>query len=159
MEDSNEQHKTFRVLQYQAQIMRRQRKSLGHRLDQALEQARLLPSARGAGLERVSPSAEETAVGPHGDVSLLYEAGVQSPYEAFQYRAMVLIELLEREVDAHRSKPVFGDAALETQEERDRRLLGYVERGLDPKVIDLLDPAQGGQKAIRRALARLDEAN
>jgi hypothetical protein len=108
-------------------------------------------------MERVSPSAEETATGPHGDVSLLYEPGVESPHEAFAYRATVLVELLEREVDAHRAKPVFGDAALETREERDRRLLGYIERGLDPKVIDLLDPAQGGREAIRRSLARLRE--
>ena len=152
----SDQHKAFRVLHYQSQVMRRQRMSLGRRLDDALKRASLLTAQRGAGLERKSPSAEQLGVGPGADPSLLYEPGQQNPYDAFQYRATVLVEMLEREVDAHRTAPVFGDATLETQEERDRRLLSYVDRGLAPEVIDLLDPAQGGVKAIRQALRRLD---
>lgn len=154
---SKDQHTAFRVLQHQATVMRRQRLTLGHRLDKALRQAKLLTAQRGAGMERRAPSAENVMVGPGGDPSLLYEPGKENPYDAFSFRATVLVELLEREVDAHRTAPVFGDAALETQEERDRRLLGYVERGLTPEVINLLDPAQGGVRAIRQALRRLDE--
>jgi len=108
-------------------------------------------------MERRARSAENMSIGPGGDPSLLYEPGKENPYDAFSFRATVLIELLEREVDAHRTAPVFGDAALETQEERDRRLLGYVERGLAPEVINLLDPAQGGVRAIRQALRRLSD--
>jgi hypothetical protein len=153
----SDQHKAFRVLQHQATVMRRQRLSLGHRLDKALGQAKTLTAQRGAGMERRSPSAENLSIGPGADPSLLYEPVRENPYEAFSYRATVLVELLEREVDAHRTAPVFGDATLETQEERDRRLLGYVERGLNPEVIDILDPAQGGVKAIRQALRRLND--
>ena len=154
---SKEQHTAFRVLQHQATVMRRQRLTLGHRLDKALRQAKLLGAVRSPSIERTSPGAESNHFGPAGDRSLLYDPAKESPHEAFYYRATVLVELLEREVDAHRTAPVFGDAALETQEERDRRLLGYVERGLAPEVINLLDPAQGGVKAIRQALRRLSD--
>ena len=153
---SSEQHTAFRILQHQATVMRRQRLTLGHRLDKALRQAKLLGAVRSPSIERTSPGAESNHFGPAGDRSLLYDPAKESPHEAFSYRAHVLIELLEREVDAHRTAPVFGDAVLETQEERDRRLLQYVERGLEPRVIDLLDPAQGGVKAIERALRRLN---
>lgn len=152
----SDQHKAFRLLHYQSQLIRRQRKSLGRRLDEALERAKLLGAVRAPNLERGSKSAESNHLGPSGDRSLLYDPASESPFEAFSYRAQVLIELLEREVDAHRTAPVFGDATLETREERDRRLMDYLERGLPVQVIDLLDPAQGGAKAIRRSLRRLN---
>ena len=154
---SSDQHKAFRLLRHQTTLIRRQRKSLGCRLDEALDQAKLLGAVRAPNMERGSKSAESNHLGPSGDRSLLYDPATESPHEAFRYRAQVLIELLEREVDAHRTAPVFGDATLETQEERDRRLLDYVERGLEPRVIDLLDPAQGGVRAIDRALRRLND--
>lgn len=151
-----EQHRAFRQLQHVATLSRRQTRTLGERLDKALGYARLVTSARVGGIERQSPSAEQEGIGaPSGDLSQLYAPGVEDPHSEFKYRATVLVELLEREVDAHRSSPIFGDATQETKEERDRRLLDFHKRGLPPEVIDLLDPAQGGVKAIRLSLKRL----
>lgn len=152
----SDQHKTFRVLHHLAEQKRRSRLTLGQRLDKSLTLATLMASARIAQLERQSPSAEREGTGaPSGDLSLLYSPGTEAPHDAFTYRATVLIELLEREVDGHRAAAVFGDAASETREERDKRLLDFVDRELPVEVIDLLDPAQGGVKSIRRSLKRL----
>jgi hypothetical protein len=152
----SEQHRQFRVLHYLAQRKRRERLTLGQRLDKALGMAKMMASARVSQLERQSPSAEKGGTGaPSGDLSNLYSPGVESPHDAFTYRSTVLIELLEREVDGHRAAAVFGDAASETREERDKRLLDFVERNLPVEVIDLLDPAQGGVKSIKRSLRRL----
>lgn len=155
----SEQHQAFRQLHHVATLSRRQRMTLGQRLDKALSQAVLVTGARGGnGLERQSPSAEPGGIGaPSGDPSCLYAPGVDDPDSAYRYRATVLIELLEREIDAFRTGPVFGDATQETQEERDRRLLDFRRKGLPVEVIDLLDPAQGGVKAIRLSLKRLED--
>ena len=109
-------------------------------------------------MERRSPSADSEAIGPRDDRGLLYQRGRDSVADHFEWRLRVLIENLEREVDAMRLRPLFGKASDESMEDRDERLVEYKRQGLGPREILLIDPAQGSVAAIVKAYARIDKA-
>lgn len=141
-----------------AEQQRRAALTLGHRLDLTLRKARLISEAPSADLERRSPSADSDEAGPRDSRGLLFQPGNESLADYFEWRFRVLIENFEREVDAHRVSAVFGMAHGESTEDRDARLMEYRERGLGPRDILLVDPAQGSVAAIVKAYARMDKA-
>lgn len=118
-----------------------------------------MSDAPAAVLERQSPSAESEAALPRSSAGLMYEPGGESAFAHFEWRIRVLIQNFEREVDSFRIRPMFGEAGDETMEDRDKRLLAYRSRGLAPREIMLIDPAQGGVAAIMKAYGRIDSKN
>jgi hypothetical protein len=141
-----------------AEQQRRSNLTLGHRLDAALRRARLVSEAPAGDLERRSPSAESDEAGPRDSRGLMFQPGHDSLADYFEWRFRVLIENFEREVDAARLRPLVGVAGDESTEDRDARLLEYKTRGLSPREILLVDPAQGSVQAIVRAYARIQKA-
>lgn len=141
-----------------AEYQRRSNLTLGHRLDAALRRARTVSEAPAGDLERRSPSADSEEIGPRDSRGLMFQPGHDSLADYFEWRFRVLIENFEREIDAVRLRPMVGAASGESTEDRDARLLEYKDRGLSPREILLIDPAQGSVQAIVRAYARIDKA-
>lgn len=138
-----------------AEQQRREGLTLGHRLDAALRRARTCSEAQAGDLERRSPSADSEQAGPRDDRGLLFQPGKESVADFFEWRFRVLVESLEREVDAFKLRPFFGQATGESTEDRDARLLEYKRQGLSPREILLIDPAQGSIAAVVKAYARI----
>lgn len=153
-----EQEAQARFLLRMAEFQRRSNLTLGHRLDGALRRARLVSEAPAGDLERRSPSADSEEIGPRDSRGLMFQPGHDSLADYFEWRFRVLIENFERELDAARLRPVVGAASGESTEDRDARLIDYKDRGLSPREILLIDPAQGSVQAIVRAYARIDKA-
>ena len=139
-----------------ADQQRKDRLSLGSRLDQVMARAKEMSSAPAATLERQSPNAESENPMPSSADGLMYSAGEENPFPHYEWRLRILIQNFEREVDSFRVRPVFGTAGDETTEDWDARLVEYRRRGLAPREILLLDPAQGGVAAIMKAYNRID---
>lgn len=151
------QEKQARMLMRMAEQQRRARLSLGHRVDAALRRARAISEGPCGDLERRSPSADSEEIGPRDDRGLLFQPGRESVADHFEWRLRILVENFEREVDAVRLRPTFGNATEESTEDRDERLLEYKRQGLGPREILLIDPAQGSVAAIVKAYARIDK--
>lgn len=145
-----------RLLLALAAQQRKDQTSLGARLDAVLARAKAMSNAPASVLERQSPSAEDENPLPRSADGLMYAPGTESPFTHFEWRLRVMIQNFEREVDCFRIRPLFGTAGDETTEDRDARLLEYRRRGLAPREILLLDPAQGGVAAIMKAYGRID---
>ncbi len=137
---------------------RRANLTLGHRLDAALRRAQIIAEAPASNYERRSPSADSDDAGPRDSRGMLFEPGGDSLADHFTWRFRVLVESLEREVDAHHWAALTGGPHGESMEDRDARLLEYRRRGLGPRDILLLDPAQGSVAAILKAYARIDKS-
>lgn len=153
-----DQESQARFLLRMAEYQRRGNLTLGHRLDAALRRARVMSEAPAGDLERRSPSADSEEIGPRDSRGLMFQPGNDSLADHFEWRFRVLIENFEREVDAVRLRPLVGAAGGESTEDRDARLLEYKDRGLSPREILLVDPAQGSVQAIVRAYARIEKA-
>ena len=156
----SEHHKIAREVFFRERSSRRERLSLGRRLDVALAEARTLSDVGSPSLERQSRNAENEQVGPKDGTGLLLSPEKDSAYGSFSRRIVILIRSLEAEVDCHRyGLGVVGqDANEQTTEERDRRLLKWTAEGLSPEEISFLDAGQGGVRAIKKALERLKDA-
>lgn len=131
--------------------------SLGRRLDLALNRAQTLSEAPAGDLERRSPSAESDDAGPRDMRGLMYQAGNETVADFFSWRLRILIENLEREVDAASLGSTSSGSVTESMEERDKRLIEYRRQGLAPREILLIDPAQGGIAAVVKAYKRIDK--
>lgn len=154
----NGQGRQARFLLRLEERQRRANLTLGHRLDLMLRKAQMISEAPASNYERRSPSADSDDAGPRDSRGLLFEPGEDSLADHFEWRFRVLIESLEREVDSRYWASLTGGQHGESTEDRDARLLEYRSRGLGPRDILLLDPAQGSVAAIMKAYARLDKA-
>ena len=153
---SNQSGQARLLLRLEAQ-QQRMGMSLGRRLDLALTRAQTLSEAPAGDLERRSPSAESDGAGPRDMRGLLYQAGNETVADFFSWRVRVLIENLEREVDAATTGSTSSGSVTESTEERDARLIEYRRQGLAPREILLIDPAQGGIAAVVKAYQRIDK--
>ena len=117
----------------------------------------MISEAPASNYERRSPSADSDDAGPRDSRGMLFQPGGDSLADHFTWRFRVLVESLEREVDAHHYAALTGGPHGESKEDRDARLLEYRRRGLGPRDILLLDPAQGSVAAILKAYARIDK--
>ena len=117
----------------------------------------MISEAPASNYERRSPSADSDDAGPRDSRGMLFQPGGDSLADHFTWRFRVLVESLEREVDAHHWAALTGGPDGESKEDRDARLLEYRRRGLGPRDILLLDPAQGSVAAILKAYARIDK--
>lgn len=157
MTERDKQSRQARFLRRLEERQRRAGLTLGHRLDAMMRKARLISEAPASNYERRSPSADSDEAGPRDSRGLLFEPGNNSLADHFEWRFRVLVESLEREVDAHYWAALTGGPHGESTEDRDSRLLEYRKRGLGPRDILLLDPSQGSVAAIMKAYARLDK--
>lgn len=154
-----DQHKLAREIFFKQRTAKRQRMSLGRRIDVALSEARTLSEVPSPTLERQARNAESEQVGPGRATGLLLSPDKGSAHDVFRRRLTVLVRALESEVDCHRfGLSVAGvDSDAQTTEERDKRLLRWTAEGLTAEEIGLLDPGQGSVLTIRRALERLNK--
>ena len=136
---------------------RRNRMTLGRRVDVALSEARTLSEVAAPSLERQSKNAENEQAGPKDGRGLLLSPERDTAWSAYGRRLLVLVRSLEAEVDAHKWGVSAGDADGQTMEERDKRLLKWTAEGLSPEEISFLDAGQGSVRTIRKALERLQK--
>lgn len=154
-----DQHNLAREIFFKQRTAKRQRMSLGRRVDVALSEARTLSEVPSPALERQARNAESEQAGPGKATGLLLSPDKGSAHDVFRRRLTVLVRALESEVDCHRfGLSVAGvDSDAQTTEERDKRLLRWTAEGLTAEEIGLLDPGQGGVRAIKKALERLSK--
>lgn len=147
----NEQHRALRLATDTERRVARESLSLGRRLDEALRAARFLSEAPTASLDlRVSRSKSEGKEPPRM-AGLLEEAVTDSVAGVYERRLRLMIEALEREVDAHKLRPT--TRAKETREEKDVRLArDFV--GYPSHMVSFIDPSLGSPRSIERARVR-----
>lgn len=151
-EAAREQHREFRR-GYELQARRsRAAMTLGQRVDRGLLRASQLAGVSAASYERVSSGKASSSM-PRSE-GLLYSDGHGSVADVFARRVCLLVQALEREVDSHLVRPLVGELANETSDEKDARLLKDFE-GLGPAEVSFLDPGMGSPEAVRRARRRL----
>ena len=154
---TDDQHHAIRELFRRERMVKRGRMTIGRRVDVALSEAKMLPGVSAPKLERESRNAESSAVGPADGRGLLFSSERSSVFDSFARRIVVLVEALEAEVDGHKWASGNGVADDQSMEARDARLLKWTAEGLSPEEIAFLDAGQGGVRAVKKALERLQK--
>lgn len=152
MSDTAEQHRILRVEIERERQRQRATLTLGERLDRALVAAGSIANgATTSFAEQISRGKAESTLPPSAD-EILYGPETGSVLDVYGRRLRLIIESLEREVDAHALRPVGGRA--ETREEKDQRLIRDFEG--DPSyLVALIDPSMGSPRTIERARVRM----
>jgi hypothetical protein len=147
----DDQHRALRLVTDKERQIAREGRTLGIRLDNALRQARMLSEAPTSNLDlRVSRGKSQGSAPPR-IAGLLSEPESASVAEVYERRLRLMVEALEREVDAHVLRPT--TQAKETREEKDVRLArDYV--GFPSHIVSFIDPTLGSPRSIERARAR-----
>lgn len=147
----NDQHRALRLVTDNERREARQSRTLGQRLDRALVEARVLSEAATANLSRRVSGGLPTSEAPERNTGLLSERDNDSIADAYGRRLRLMIEALEREVDAHHLRPV--DKPRESREERDARIVRDFP-GLASHIVSFIDPSLGSPRSIERVRAR-----
>lgn len=146
-----ENHLHFRLAHELQRRRARAQQTLGRRLDQALLRCRLLSGANAASLDRISTGKSLGSPPPPSDNRLEGEGYV---LEAYLRRFRLMVEALEREVDAHELRPIEADLAKETMEEKEHRLLRDYE-GIPSYEVCVLDHTFGSPRTVERTRVKL----
>lgn len=148
---TQEQHRLLRVEIERERQRQRNTLTLGERLDRALvSAAQMANGATTSFAQRISGGKPESAPPPSAD-EILYGPEGGSVLDVYGRRLRLIIESLEREVDAHALRPVGGDK--ESRDDKDRRLIRDFE-GDPSHLVALIDPSMGSPRTIERARVR-----
>lgn len=148
--DAQKAFVAFRRDHEQRTRRRRALQSLGRRLDVALARADVLSDVSAASLDRISHGKPGSSP-PAPINSLLYGKASGSVRAVYEKRLRILIEGLERELDAHRIRPVAADLQGEITEDIEARLIKDFE-GEPPSVVVFLDPSWSTVRHPTRAV-------
>lgn len=153
----SDQHRVAREFFYRERQLKRSQMSLGRRFDTVAAEARMLAEATAAKVGFTSPNADDEDL--RGTAGMLLEPGTDSAYVTYVRRFRILVEALEKEVDAQKyGLSIVGvDPMAHSKEARDQRLVEWTREGLTPEEIHFLDAGQGSIRTIHRQLERLRE--
>lgn len=134
-------HTLVREKEERARRASRSAQPLWARLGVALTAAQHLAGGRAASLGRETARAQPGSSPPPPENSL---------YDHYERRFRLMVEALEREVDAEKYRPASADMARESTKERDLRLIRDFE-GIHSLEVSFIDRSFGSQRSVERA--------
>lgn len=134
-------HTLVREKEERYRRMVRGKATLGLRVQWALMAAQGLAGGSAANLARETARAQPGSSPPPPENSL---------YDHYERRIRLMVEALEREVDAEKYRPASADMARESTKERDLRLIRDFE-GIHSLEVSFIDRSFGSQRSVERA--------
>lgn len=137
-------HSVIRLEQEMKRRTERLGNSLGVRVDQALWAALCSPTVDAAPVGRESHRGTPGSSPPPPQNSL---------YQHYERRLTLMVEALERELDAERFRPSSAEAGREGSRSRDERLIRDFE-GITSAEVAFIDRTFGSARSVERARVR-----